>query len=109
MSRFPDKEDPMYVFREIMSCRPGKVRELMQKFKAIAAAVEDAGLKPVRLLTDVSGERFWTMVAEVEVERLDDFFAMEQKLMGNAALRKSMEGYHDLVDQGRREIYRLEP
>jgi hypothetical protein len=67
------------------------------------------GQKPIRLLTDVSGERFWTMIAEVEVERVDDFFAMEQTLMANEALRTSMDGYHDLVDHGRREILRLEP
>jgi hypothetical protein len=28
--------------------------------------------------------------------------------MTNEALRKTMADYHDLVDRGRREIYRLE-
>ncbi len=37
----------------------------------------------MRLLTDVTGEPFWTIVAEANVEKIDDFFAFEQKLMAN--------------------------
>ena len=60
------------------------------------------------MLTDVTGEPYWTIVAEARVEKIDDFFAMEQKLTTNETLRKTMADYHDLVDRGRREIYRLE-
>ena len=61
-----------------------------------------------RVLTDVTGEPFWTIVAEVQVERVDDFFTVEQTLMTNDRIRAAMADYHDLVDNGRREIYRLE-
>ena len=47
-------------------------------------------------------------LAEARVEKIDDFFALEQKLTTNETLRKAMADYHDLVDRGRREIYRLE-
>jgi hypothetical protein len=60
------------------------------------------------VLTDVTGEPFWTIVAEAKVEKMDDFFTMEQSLMANETLRKTMADYHDLVDRGRREIYRVE-
>jgi hypothetical protein len=60
------------------------------------------------VLTDVTGEPFWTIVAEAKVEKIDDFFAMEQTLMANETLRKTMADYHDLVDGGRREVYRIE-
>jgi len=33
---------------------------------------------------------------------------MEEKLTTNETVRKTMADYHDLVDRGRREIYRLE-
>jgi hypothetical protein len=56
----------------------------------------------------VTGQPFWTLVAEVGVEQVDDFFAMEQTLMANETLRKTMADYHDLVESGRREIYRIE-
>ena len=72
----------MYVIREVLNCKPGKVRQM--------------------------GEPYWTIVAEARVEKIDDFFAMEQNLMTNETLRKTMADYHDLVDRGRREIYRLE-
>ena len=40
------------------------------------------GQEPLRLLTDVTGEPFWTIVAEARVEKIDDFFALEQTAHG---------------------------
>ena len=98
----------MYVIREVLHCHPGRVREMVEKFKALSTAVAAVGQKPLRLLTDVTGEPFWTIVAEAEGANIDDFFSMESKLMANEALRKTMADYHALVQQGRREIYRIE-
>lgn len=63
---------------------------------------------PARLLTDVTGEPFWTIVAEAKVEKIDDFLRMEQMLMANETLRTTMADYHELVERGRREIFRIE-
>ena len=98
----------MYVIREVLNCKPGKVRQMVEKFKSISTALKEMGQEPLRVLTDVTGEPYWTIVAEARVERIDDFFAMEQKLASDETLRKTMADYHDLVDRGRREIYRLE-
>jgi len=98
----------MYVIREVLNCKPGKVRQMVEKFRSISTVLEDMGHEPMRLLTDVTGEPFWTIVAEAKVETIDDFFAMEQALMSNATLQKTMADYHDLVASGRREIYRIE-
>jgi hypothetical protein len=98
----------MYVIREVLHCKPGKVRQMVEKFRAISQVLKEVGQEPLRLLTDVTGEPFWTIVAEAEVERIDDFFTFEQQLMANEALRKTMADYHDLVESGRREIYRIE-
>jgi hypothetical protein len=98
----------MYVIREVLNCEPGKVREMVAKFRGIGTVMKDMGHRPLRLLTDVAGEPFWTIVAEMEVEKIDDFFVMEQMLMANETLRKTMNDYHELVQRGRREIYRLE-
>jgi hypothetical protein len=59
-------------------------------------------------MTDVSGPRFWTLVAEFEVESLAAFFEMDDKAFADAGAGEIMAGYHDLVDLGRREIYKLE-
>jgi hypothetical protein len=99
----------MYVIREVLHCRPGKVRAMVEKFKTISAVMHEMGREPLRLLTDVSGEPFWTVVAEATVPTIDEFFAMEGRLMANEKLRQAMADYHELVADGRREIYRLEP
>ena len=98
----------MYVIREVLHCKPGKVRQMAEKFRAISHALQEMGHEPMRLLTDVTGEPFWTIVAEANVEQIDDFFAVEQKLTANESVRKVMADYHDLVESGRREIYRVE-
>jgi len=98
----------MYVIREVLNCKPGKVRQMVDKFTQISMVLKDLGHEPMRILTDVTGEPYWTVIAEAKVEKIDDFFAMEQKLTTNERLRKTMADYHDLVDRGRREIYRLE-
>jgi len=98
----------MYVIREVVHCKPGKVRVMVDKFRSISNAMKEMGQEPFRLLTDVTGEPFWTLVAEAKVEKVDDFFAMEEKLTTNETIRKTMADYHDLVESGRREIYRVE-
>ena len=98
----------MYVIREVLHCKPGKVRQMAEKFRAISHALQEMGHEPMRLLTDVTGEPFWTIVAEAKVETIDDFFAVEQKLTADERVREAMADYHDLVESGRREIYRVE-
>ena len=98
----------MYVIREVLNCKPGKVRQMVDKFRSISTVLKEMGQEPLRVLTDVAGEPYWTIIAEAKVEKIDDFFAMEQTLMSNETLRKTMADYHDLVASGRREIYRLE-
>jgi hypothetical protein len=98
----------MFVIREILNCKPGKVRQMVDKFRTISTVMTESGQEPLRLLTDVTGEPFWTLVAEANVEKIEDFFAMEQKLMANETLGKVMADYHELVESGRREVYRVE-
>lgn len=98
----------MYIVREILHCKPGKVRQMVEKFRAISSTLTELGHEPLRLLTEVSGQPFWTIVAEAKVETIEQFFSVEQQLMAQDALRKTMADYHDLVESGRREIYRLE-
>jgi hypothetical protein len=81
---------------------------MVDKFKGVSGVMKRMGFKPFRIFTDVSGERFWTVVGETEVESLNDFLQMEEKVMADEEARKAMSGYHDLVEKGRREIYRVE-
>lgn len=98
----------MLLIREIMYCKPGKVRPLVEKFQAMARLTEQRGWGKMRVLTDVSGERYWTLVSEIEVESFDAFMSMGQDEEDAEEFAKIMEGYHDLVESGRREIYTIE-
>jgi len=98
----------MYVIREVVRCRPGKVGQMIDKFKLIGSAMREMGHEPFRLLTDVTGEPFWTLVAQTQVAAIDEFFVLERRLMASPTLREVMNGYHDLVSNGRREIYKVE-
>jgi hypothetical protein len=99
-----ERSEVMYVIREVLNCKPGKVRQMVEKFRQISMVLKEKGHEPMRLLTDVTGEPYWTIIAEAQVEKI----AMEQILTANETLRKTMADYHDLVASGRREIYRLE-
>lgn len=102
----------MLLIREVMYCKPGKVRALVEKFVAMSKLSEKSGMGRMKIMTDVSAERFWTVVAEIEVASFDAFEKMGQgEGMSEATMKEFenlMKGYHDLVDYGRREIYKLE-
>ena len=38
----------MFLVREIMYCKPGKVRDMVNKFKGISSVMERLGYKPFR-------------------------------------------------------------
>jgi hypothetical protein len=102
----------MLLVREIMYCKPGKVRPLTEKFLAMAKLSAKVGMPKMRIMTDFCAERYWTLVAEMEVESMDAFERMMQGAGQHAEAMKEMEslmqGYHDLVEGGRREVYKIE-
>jgi hypothetical protein len=103
----------MLLIREVFHCKPGKVRTLVEKFQAMNRIMAKAGQDNMRLMTDFSGERYWTLVAEFETPSMVEFEKMMQGQGMSEADTKEMEGlmqgYHDLIDSGHREIFKLEP
>ena len=98
----------MYLVRDIMYCRPGKARPMVEKFLALDRLGQALGFGRIRVMTDVSAERYWTVVTEMEVESIEKFTELMRKSMGMKEVQDVMAGYHDLVDHGRREIYTIE-
>ena len=98
----------MLLIRDIMYCKPGKVRPMVEKFVAMSRLNEKKGLPKMRVMTDVSAERYWTVVSELEVPSLEQYTEMTRKAMENKDFQEAMKDYHDLVEHGRREIYMLE-
>ena len=102
----------MLLIRDIMYCKPGKVRPMVEKFMAMSKLSQKMGMGKMRILTDLSAERYWTLVSEMEVPSLEVF---EKMFSGQGQNEKDMKefenimkGYHDLVEYGRREIYKIE-
>jgi len=98
----------MYAIYDTMHCKPGKVREMIDRFKRLNALAPRMGMPTSRILTDVSGDPFWSITVITEVEHLDDFFGSMEKAFANEEARTLMAGYHDLVVSGERKIYKVE-
>ena len=81
---------------------------MVDKFKALSKLMAPHGFGPMRVMTDVSAERYWTVVSEIEVPNLEEYAETSRKSMQDPAFQQVMQGYHDLVVEGRREIYMLE-
>lgn len=104
----------MLLIREIMYCKPGKVRPLVEKFVAMGKLMEKYNQGKMKIMTDFAAERYWTIVSEFEVASVAEF----EKMMAGGGepyspedmkqMEELMKGYHELVDHGRREIYKLE-
>ncbi len=88
------------------------VPTMLAMFQAMNKLGARTGMPPMRLMTDFCAERYWTLVAEMEVKNLEEF----ERMMQGAGLSSEdakefehvMKGYHDLVEHGRREIYKIE-
>ena len=98
----------MFLVRDIMYCKPGQTRPMVQKFVALSKLMQKMGMGTMRVMTDISAERYWTVVAETEVDSLEKHAEMARTSMQNKDFQDVMKGYHDLVVEGRRAIYTLE-
>ena len=101
----------MYVIREVFYCKPGKVRPMVEKFLAMSKLNTKLGMPPMRIMTDFCAEQYWTIVAEMEVKDLGEWENMMSSPPGSDDMKQFeeiMKGYHDLLDHGKREIYKIE-
>jgi len=98
----------MFLVRDIMYCKPAKARPMVEKFLALSKLSQQMGMGAMRVMTDVSAERYWTVVSEMEVESIEAYTEQSRKSMQIKEFQEAMKGYHDLIDHGRREIYMIE-
>jgi hypothetical protein len=98
----------MLLIRDLFYAKPGKVRPLVEKMIAMSKISERRNMGKMRIMTDVSAERFWTVVSEFETESFDKFMTMDVDEEAMKEFDEIMKDYHDFVDSGRREIYKIE-
>lgn len=93
----------MIIIRDVFHCNPGQHMQVAEKFKT-AIATFDYGDKS-RVLVDVAAD-FWTVVVEYHVDDLGDWERFKAETIAKPELQKVIAGYRELVQTGRREIYR---
>ncbi len=97
----------MFVIRDIFRCKPGKAKELVEKFKKTFTVMEkEDGFLNARVMVDAVAD-YWTVVLEADCPTLEHFEKHMREYGSRPEVREAMEGYMDLVIEGRREIFRL--
>ena len=82
----------MFLVRDIMYCKPGKARAMVDKFLALAKLSDKMGFGAMRVMTDVSAERYWTVVSKMEVPSLKALCGDVTKIDGNEGVPRGHEG-----------------
>jgi len=95
----------MYVIRNVFKCKPGKAKDVIEKFKAAHALMADVEMDDRILVDEVAG--FWTVVVELNVENIAAFESAMKDRGSREDVQKAMSGYLDLVDSGYREVFRV--
>ena len=97
----------MILVRTEMHCKWGRVNEVVDRFKAMSAMLNDQNvIKRSRILTDLSG-RFDTVIIESEIESMDDYFAFLQAAFANPDFQPG--GNDDPpYEMGSRDYYTIE-
>jgi hypothetical protein len=97
----------MLLVRDVFHCKPGKSRELADRFKKTLPSMQSKDMMGnARVLVDFVAD-YWTVVLEAEVEDLSVFERHMQEYSARADVREAMAGYMDLVEGGHREIFRI--
>ena len=97
----------MSLVREVLTCKPGRAKDLVTMFKESFKHMEGSVLRNPRVMTDTA-TTYWTVVAEFEVESPGDVWVGHEQLGQREPFREAMKDYMDCVQGGHREIFRIE-
>ncbi|HVE72312.1 MAG TPA: hypothetical protein VNI54_13165 [Thermoanaerobaculia bacterium] len=96
-----------YKVRDVFRCKPGKARELVERFKRTFKSMEEMdGFRNPQIMVDAVAT-YWTVVLEAEVDSLAQFEHHQTQYSTRPEVREAMAGYMDLVESGHREIWRI--
>ena len=97
----------MYQVRDIFRCKPGRAKELVERFRKTIPSMESKdGFRDIRVMVDAVAD-YWTVVVEAHFESLADFERHMAEFSARPEVREAMAGYMDLVEGGRREIWKV--
>jgi hypothetical protein len=97
----------MLLIRDVFRCKPGKARELADRFKRTFPSLErEDGFRNCRVMVDYVAD-YWTVVLQAEVESIEQFDKHMREFGSRPDVKDILSGYMDLVDGGHREIYKI--
>lgn len=97
----------MFLVRDIFQCKPGRSGEMAARLKRTVPSMETQDrFRNCRVMVDSVAD-YWTVVLEAEFESLSDLERHMADYSSRADVREAMAGYMDLVQTGRREIFRM--
>ncbi len=99
----------MIVVRDVFQMKFGKSREALDLWKEGQELISraDGTNREFRMLTDMIGGHFYTLVLEAEYESLTAYEAAISKIMGNGDWKKWYQKFVPLAESGSREIYNV--
>ena len=96
-----------YKVRDVFRCKPGKARELVERFKRTFKSMEEKdGFRNPQIMVDAIAD-YWTVVLESEVDTLAQFEKHQAEYSSRPEVREAMSGYMELVEGGHREVWRI--
>lgn len=97
----------MMVVRSETRCQPGRVNELVERFRAVAEQINSQDvIKRARIMTDLTGP-FDTIVVESEVESIDAYYELMRGMFADQDASDA-QSLADLMQSGFRTLYTLE-
>ena len=96
----------MILIRNIFRLKFGQAKPAIAAFNDVRALLKKSG-KSSRLLTDLVGPSFYTLVHEMEFESLSALDKEMQEMMGSAEFRPRYERFVAFVESGSREIFNI--
>jgi hypothetical protein len=94
----------MIVVRDIFRLKFGQAKEATALWKQAAQQLKQAGAANVRLLTDLAGPAYYTLIFESEHASLAAWEGLHTDAKLNAAFREIYQKIIPLTEDGRREI-----
>jgi hypothetical protein len=97
----------MYMLREVYTAERGRAPEVVETFRMLDKALEQAGgYTNRRIYVDYAGAMD-TVVYQVEMESLDTYFTMERAVFDDPQAKPLIDAFNTNARSGYKEIYEV--
>lgn len=96
----------MILVRDIFNLRFGTMRDALSMWKEGESIMRASGHQPARILTDLTGD-YYTLVMESQFNNLSEFENGHTSTTQADAWRDWYKKFSQLVESGRREIFKI--